>query len=205
MKRKTMSDILIVATGNAGKLREIRARLALDGSEIKGLHDLDISINIIEDADTFEGNALKKAAAVFEALQLPCLSDDSGLEVDALGGRPGVYSARFGGPDLSDAERCEFLLEQLAQTPDEHRTARFRAVLAYLALDSSPVYFTGTLEGRIAEEPSGIHGFGYDPVFIPEGFDRSLAELGPEIKSRISHRTQALDKFQAYIRPAHAQ
>ena len=193
-----MIERLIVATGNSGKLKEIRARLA-SAVEVKGLRDLDSNIEIVEDADSFEGNALKKVTAVFDVIRLPCLSDDSGLEVDALDGRPGVHSARFGGPGLSDAGRCEYLLKQLTKIPEQRRTARFRAVLAYLAPGKDPVFFHGTLEGRIATAPAGTHGFGYDPVFIPNGYDRPLAVLGPELKARISHRALALDKFQAFM------
>ena len=197
-----MSDTLIVATGNKGKLREIRSRLA-STIQVMGLSDLHLDIEVVEDAETFDGNALKKAAAVFKETGLPCLADDSGLEVDALNGQPGVYSARFGGPNLTDAQRAAALLDALSEVPDGDRSARFRAVLAYLSPGAPPVYFSGTLEGRIARTVSGDHGFGYDPIFIPTGYEQTLAVLGPEIKSRISHRAQALDGFQQYLLASH--
>ncbi len=190
---------LIVATKNRGKLAEIRGRLD-PKFEIKGLDEIDREIDIVEDAPTFEGNAIKKARAVAAVTALPCLSDDSGLEVDALDKRPGVHSARYGGEGLKDADRNALLLKELEGVPEPRRTARFRAVLAFVEADKDPVCFEGTVEGRIALEAAGQSGFGYDPVFIPEGYDRTVAELGPEIKSQISHRAKALDAFVRFLR-----
>jgi XTP/dITP diphosphohydrolase len=190
---------LIVATKNKGKLAEIRARLHPQ-FEVIGLDALDREINIVEDAPTFEGNAIKKAAATVAAAGLACLSDDSGLEVDYLDKRPGVHSARYGGEGLTDAERFALLLKELRGVPENLRTARFRAVLAFMEPGCEPLCFEGTVEGRIALAAAGQSGFGYDPVFIPDGFDKTVAELGPDIKSRISHRAKALEAFVNYLK-----
>jgi XTP/dITP diphosphohydrolase len=187
---------LVVATHNQGKLKEIRERLSDLNCRVTSLADYDTPFDIVEDADTFEGNALKKARAVVELTGRPALSDDSGLEVDALGGAPGVHSARYGG--LDDRGRYQRLLQALADIPDERRTARFRAAIVYLEPGGDPEFFDGVVNGVIGHEARGDHGFGYDPVFIPEGHQDPMAVLGPEIKSHISHRARALDAFLAY-------
>ena len=151
-----------------------------------------------EDADSFEGNATKKAVAILNTYGYPALSDDSGLVVDALNGAPGVYSARYGSPELDDKGRYMFLLENLRNIPEKQRTARFETVMVFAAPHSNVVVFNGTMEGRIATAPRGNTGFGYDPIFIPTGMSQTIAELGPEIKNRISHRSNALRKFQKF-------
>jgi XTP/dITP diphosphohydrolase len=188
---------LVVATHNPGKQREIEARLKALDCKVLALADIGEPIEIVEDASTFEGNALKKARAVANATGLPALADDSGLEVEALGNKPGVHSARYGGPELDDRGRCAHLLRALAHVPPRDRTARFRAVLVYLepGSGSKPRMFNGVVDGRIGLEQKGEHGFGYDPVFVPNGYREPMAVLGPEIKARISHRAQALDAF----------
>jgi XTP/dITP diphosphohydrolase len=191
---------LIVATKNPGKVAEIQRRLSTLGFAVTSLLDGGIDVDVVEDADTFVGNAVKKANASAEKSRGPALADDSGLEVDALDGRPGVFSARYGGPGLADQGRYEHLLTELAEIPLNRRTARFRAVLAFVEPGARPVTFDGTVEGRIALTPAGSSGFGYDPVFIPAGYDKTVAELGPEIKRRISHRAVALDAFVRWLR-----
>jgi len=190
---------LIVATKNKGKIAEIHGRLESLGFEVRSMADLDTEITIVEDADTFAGNAIKKATTVCEATDYTALADDSGLEVDALGGRPGVRSARYGGEGLNDKDRFELLLSEIRNVPTHKRSARFRASIAFVRPGGSPVVFDGTLEGDIAFKPSGSHGFGYDPVFIPKGFEQTLAELGPETKNQISHRAKALDAFVEFL------
>jgi len=190
---------LIVATKNPGKVAEIKNRIERLGYEVSSLLDPTIDVEIIEDAGSFEGNAVKKAVATAAASGIPALADDSGLEVDALDGRPGIYSARYGGPGLDDRGRYEYLLNELKDVPDEKRTARFRAVLAYLAPGEAPQTFAGVLEGKISLVPAGSEGFGYDPVFIPIGYNQTLAELGPDIKNRISHRALALDALVEWL------
>ncbi len=186
---------LIVATKNKGKITEIGHRLAELDIAVSSLLEVDPTFDVEEDADTFAGNAEKKAAATCALTGCPALADDSGLEVDALDGRPGVYSARYGGNGLDDSGRTARLLDELSSVPTEERGARFRAVLCYIEPNKNPVLFEGSLEGTIATAASGKHGFGYDPVFVPNGFNNTLAELGPKIKNKISHRAEALDSF----------
>ncbi len=190
---------ILVATKNKGKLKEIRAIMD-NACEIIGLEDWDNKIEIVEDADSFEGNALKKAATCFEKTQIPCLADDSGLEVDALGGRPGIHSARYGGTMLKDEDRCKLLLTELLQVPIERRTARFVAVLAFCEAQEKTVFFRGELEGVITLDPRGKDGFGYDPIFVPNGYNLTVAELDAAVKNTISHRAQALSAFKSYMR-----
>jgi XTP/dITP diphosphohydrolase len=191
---------LIVATTNIGKLKEIRATLADLDYDIKSLADLPAPPEIVEDADTFEGNARKKATLIAAKYGIPALSDDSGLEVDALGGAPGVHSARYGGPGLDDKGRYERLLGEMRDVPTEARGCRFKTVMVYASPSVDPKIFHGVMEGTVALSPRGNTGFGYDPIFIPTGMDQTVAELGQEIKNRISHRAKALQAFAAFIR-----
>ena len=194
---------LLVATRNAGKKREYERLLEGLSLELVTLDDLGIDLEVAETGDTFAANALLKAAGYAEASGLPTLADDSGLEVDALGGAPGVRSARYadeaGG--ASDEDRYRLLLANLQGVPEEERTARFRCVIAVSWPDGGVDTAVGAVEGRIAEAPRGAHGFGYDPVFYLPEFGRTMAELGPEVKNRISHRARAA----LAIRPAIAR
>ncbi|MCP4198670.1 MAG: RdgB/HAM1 family non-canonical purine NTP pyrophosphatase [Proteobacteria bacterium] len=190
---------LIVATKNAGKVREIQYRLSALDIEVSSLLDEASNISIVEDADTFVGNAIKKAVTTAAAANRPALADDSGLEVDALDGRPGIYSARYGGENLDDKGRYELLLKELAEVPEKKRAARFQAALAFVEPGTEPRIFEGTVEGKIAFSPAGTNGFGYDPIFVPSGYDVTIASLGPEIKNRISHRGKALDAFVRWL------
>lgn len=188
---------LVVATGNPGKRKEIEAALVGLDVEVLGLDSLGGVALPEENGGTYAHNALIKARAVLDAAGLPVLADDSGLEVDALNGEPGVYSARFGGPGLSDRQRCRLLLERLDGVPDPQRSARFRAVLALLVPGGAVYLFEAGVEGRIARDLRGSGGFGYDPVFYPRGDDgrllsKTMAQLAPEEKNRISHRGRAL-------------
>jgi XTP/dITP diphosphohydrolase len=188
-------DRLLVATNNPGKLREYK--VLLEGLpktvEITSPAQEGIDLEVEEAGDTFAENARIKAMAYAEASGLLTLADDSGLEVDALGGAPGVRSARYAGPGASDAVRYRKLLADLAGIPAGKRSARFRCVVA-LALPEGPVYTAeGTCEGKIGFAARGEHGFGYDPVFIVDGYGgQTLAELEPEEKNRISHRARAM-------------
>jgi XTP/dITP diphosphohydrolase len=184
---------LVLATGNAGKLREMRAILAPWRVEVRALADFtDESAN--ETAVTFVENAIIKARFAAAASGLPAIADDSGLEVDALDGAPGVRSARYAGPDADDAANNRRLLEALADVPDALRTARYRCVMVFLRgeLDPSPVIASGHWDGWIAREPRGVHGFGYDPLFVTDSTGTRAAELAPEVKNRLSHRGIAL-------------
>jgi len=182
---------LVVATSNQGKLREIRELLEPTGWTALSLADLSAPpAGVIETGRSYLENAVAKAVSVANAAGLPALADDSGLEVDALGGRPGVTSARYGGPLLTDAGRCTRLLRELRGVPRARRRARFRAVVVLALPGGQRFVREGVLEGRITEAERGSNGFGYDPVFeIADG--RTLAEIGDE-KQQLSHRSQAL-------------
>lgn len=184
---------VVLATGNAGKLREISALLAPRGFEIVSQAQLGID-GAEETGSTFEDNALLKARHAARAANLPALADDSGIEVDALGGRPGVHSARYAGPGATDADNITRLLAELGDLPADARRARFRCVIAYVrfADDPAPLFARGDWEGHIATTPAGAGGFGYDPVFIPDGQSTSAAGMSPSAKNAVSHRGQAL-------------
>ena len=194
-----MRTRLVIATRNAGKVAELRAALALLGFDALSLCDLPSAPDVEEDADSFAGNASKKALEISAALGVAALADDSGLEVDALGGAPGVRSARYGGPGLDDAARNRLLLEALRDVPSSARGARFRCAIAYAAPGEAPRLFEGVFPGRIAFGPRGTHGFGYDPIFLPDGYEISLAEIPPEEKLRVSHRARALAAFAHWV------
>ncbi len=191
---------LVVATGNPGKLREFRAALAREGVEVLGLDALARVPDVEETGSTFERNARLKAEAYSRETDLPVLAEDSGLEVDALGGEPGVLSARYGGPGLDDRGRVGLLLERLGDVPDERRTARFRCLLAAARHGRVLAVFEGSVEGRVGREPRGENGFGYDPVFIHEALGRTFAEIGGDDKERLSHRGQAIRRLLAALR-----
>ncbi len=184
------SEILVVATTSAGKFREIRAILGERGRGLRSLADYP-RVVLPPEGDDYEGNALAKARAAARATGLPALADDSGLEVDALGGAPGPHSARFGGPGLDDAGRIALLLRELANVPAEKRAARFVCVAAWSTPDGTERSARGECRGVLLDAPRGMHGFGYDPIFLPEGETRSMAELDPERKNALSHRARA--------------
>jgi XTP/dITP diphosphohydrolase len=184
---------VVLATSNPGKQREFQALLAPLGYQVLLQSGLGVA-PAEETGETFEANALLKARHAARCTGLPALADDSGLEVDALGGRPGVRSARYAGEGAGDAANNALLLAELAGVPPARRTARYRCVLAFVHSvdDPGPLCVEGTWEGRIGEGPRGEGGFGYDPLFIPAGCDCTSAELPPAEKNRLSHRGQAL-------------
>ena len=184
---------VVLASANPGKQREFAALLGPRGFELLPQSQLHIH-SIAETGQSFEDNALLKARHAAALSGLAALADDSGLEVDALGGRPGVWSARFAGPQASDEDNNRQLLRALAERPEAPRTARYRCVLALVhsADDPRPLLAQGSWEGRIALTPSGSGGFGYDPYFIPDGFDCTAAELSAVQKNALSHRGVAL-------------
>ncbi|MBP8291903.1 MAG: RdgB/HAM1 family non-canonical purine NTP pyrophosphatase [Caldilineaceae bacterium] len=186
-----MTQRLLVATHNRGKILEYRALLSDLPLAVTWLDEQGIAEDVEETGATFVANASLKAAAYAQLTGLWTWADDSGLEVDALDGRPGVYSARYGGPGLSDADRYRRLLAELAAIAPEQRTARFRCVIA-LAIPGGPIYTAeAAVEGLIVDEPRGAHGFGYDPVFFIPDQQRTMAELDPALKNRIGHRGRA--------------
>jgi XTP/dITP diphosphohydrolase len=184
---------IIVATGNKGKLREIREICSGLPFEITSLSDHFNPVPVIpEDGATFLENAQQKARWVYSRTRLWSLADDSGLEVDFLGGLPGVRSARYAGERATDAQRIEKLLAACEKCPPDRRTARFRCVVVCKCGDTDEVVGEGTCEGRIGYGPKGTDGFGYDPVFLPSGYARTFAELASQEKNAISHRGKAL-------------
>lgn len=191
---------LVFATNNPHKLEEIRAILG-SKLEILSLADIGCDADIPETAETLEGNALIKAHYVYDNYKLDCFADDTGLEVDALHGLPGVHTARYAYPDRHDPEANMIkLLEALRENND--RNARFRTVIALIEKGKEHL-FEGVVEGVIAREKSGTQGFGYDPVFIPEGNSKTFAELGEDIKNTISHRACAVQKLAEYLASRH--
>jgi XTP/dITP diphosphohydrolase len=181
---------VILATQNQGKVREFSALLSELGWTITSLPDS--APIVVEDGTTFEENARKKAEETARALQLPVLADDSGLEVDALGDRPGVYSARYAGESATDQDNNNKLLKELAGVEDSKRTARFVCVLAFAVPGSETLLVRGECEGVLLKELRGEGGFGYDPLFYVPELGKTFAELSSEEKNRISHRAKAL-------------
>ena len=182
---------LLIATHNRGKKAEYARLLEGLGLELTTLSELGITTEVEENGATYGANALLKATAYARLAGLLTLADDSGLDVDALGGAPGVLSARYAGPGADDRQRYELLLRNLTGVPEAQRTARFRCAIALAWPDGRTAVVEGTCEGRIAESPRGEHGFGYDPVFLLPEHGCTMAELPPEVKNRISHRARA--------------
>lgn len=183
---------VVLASGNRGKLRELSALLAPLGLELISQSSLGLETPP-ETGQTFAENAVLKARYAATAARLPALADDSGIEVDALGGAPGIYSARYAGERATDAENLSKLLHDMRDVPPERRTARYQCVIAFVPdAEATPLLARGTWEGTLLNHPRGLGGFGYDPLFQPRGFDRTAAELDPEEKNTLSHRGQAL-------------
>lgn len=191
MKRK-----LVFATNNAHKLEEVAAILG-DQVELLSLNDISCQTDIPETVETLEGNALLKSSYIYKNYHLDCFADDTGLEVEALNGAPGVYSARYAGGEGHDAQANMLkLLHELEGK--ENRKAQFRTAIS-LILDGKEYLFEGVIKGEIIKEKRGDSGFGYDPIFKPEGYDRTFAELGNDIKNQISHRALAVQKLCEFL------
>ena len=187
-----MKKQIVFATGNEGKMREIRAILLDLGCEILSMKEAGIEADILENGTTFEENALIKAKAVAEYTDAIVLADDSGLEIDYLNKEPGIYSARYMGEDTSYRVKNQNLIDRLAGVPDEKRTARFVCAIAAAFPDGTSSVVRATIEGRIGYEERGEGGFGYDPIFYVPEYGKSTAELSAEEKNAISHRGKAL-------------
>lgn len=181
---------LVIATRNRHKLEEIHAIFDFQGLEVCSAFDFPEIPDIVEDGDTLEANAIKKASEICNVTGLPALADDSGLEVEALNGEPGIYSARWAGEGCTYHDNNLKLLRELAGKTN--RRARFRTVIALALPGEKPLTVEGSVQGRIIEELRGDQGFGYDPLFMPDGYNRTFAELPAEVKNRISHRARAL-------------
>ncbi len=191
---------LILASNNKKKLRELGEILSDMDVELLSQREAGCDFEVEETGTTFAENAYLKAKAVADATGLAAVADDSGLMVEALNGEPGVYSARYapGGHEASDKEKYEYLLSKLVNV--EHRAAKFVSSICCILPDGSIIRTEGECRGEILREPAGAGGFGYDPVFMPQGYDRSMAELGTDVKNRISHRANALREFKKKLR-----
>lgn len=192
---------LVLASRNKDKIEELRETLQPLGITLKSSYDFPDLEEVIEDHETLEGNALKKAEYTFEQTGIPSVADDTGLEVEALDGEPGVYSARYAGEDASYRDNTRKLLSELQYVPEDKRTAQFRTVVAFVGEDEQKI-FHGICKGLILKTPRGDKGFGYDPVFQPQGYERTFAELSAEEKNEISHRGKAVGKFVDWIKEA---
>jgi XTP/dITP diphosphohydrolase len=190
---------LLVATTNKGKIREYRELLSGIPYDFLTPADCGISHDINETGETYEQNAMLKATAMASLSCLLTLADDSGLEVEALGGQPGVVSARYAGEGKSDAERNAFLLAKLAEAPDIRRNAMFRCVIAIAIPNGKVELFSGSCQGIITKEPRGTHGHGYDPIFYVPELGKTMAELTMDEKNRISHRARATAKAKEWL------
>jgi XTP/dITP diphosphohydrolase len=191
---------LVLATRNRHKREELAALLGDLSITIRTLNEFPDAPDVVEDGDTCEANAVKKARAIAKFTGLPAVADDTGLEVDALGGRPGVYAARYAGEDATYEDNCRKLLRELIEVPRERRAARFLTVAA-IALPSGEIRVArGTLDGVIAEEASGTLGFGYDPVFLIPELGKTLAQLSADQKNKISHRAKAFTQARDLLR-----
>ena len=190
---------ILLATKNRNKLKEISRALENENIQLLSLNDFPDMPDVVEDSDTLEGNSLKKAKEIFEYSGITTLADDTGLEVDALNGAPGVYSARYAGEECSYKDNNIKLLKDLKGVPKEKRTARFRCVMTLLGTNIKEVR-EGKLEGEIIEEYKGNDGFGYDPIFLAPNFNKTLAEMTLDEKNKISHRGLALVKIVQLIK-----
>ena len=185
---------IVFATGNPNKLNEIKS--AINSFEIVGLKDLGITEEIPETGDTLKKNALQKAKYVYDKTGLDCFSDDTGLEIEAINNRPGVYSAMYAGPDCNAENNMRKVLEELGEAPN--RNAQFKTVIA-LILQGKEYFFEGVVKGKILKEKKGEDGFGYDPIFRPLGYKKSFAEMSIEQKNEISHRGLAVNKLIKFL------
>ncbi len=187
---------IVAATNNQHKLSEIRPLLEPD-FDILSLADIGCHDELPETGTTLESNSLEKAAYVYEHFGMPCFADDTGLEVEALAGAPGVYSARYAGPQRNSEDNIDLLLKNLSGNPN--RKARFRTVITLIGIDAVQ-FFEGMVTGMITESQAGNGGFGYDPVFLPDGSSRTMAEMTLAEKNAISHRSRAVQKLVAYLK-----
>jgi len=196
---------LVLATRNWHKGEELAVLLSQLGVTIRTLADFPEAPEVEEDGETCEANAIKKAREISQATGLAAVADDTGLEVDALGGRPGVYAARYAGEGATYEDNCRKLIQELAGVPQHRRTARFVTVAALVIPGKQIQVAQGALDGYITEVPSGSHGFGYDPVFYVPELSATLAELTAEQKNRISHRAKAFQKVRKFLQDQNSE
>jgi len=195
----TLSNVVIIATKNKGKSKEIKEILKIDGVKYLDLNDIDFRDDIVEYGKSFEENALIKATTIFDRYQTPVISDDSGLVVEALNGRPGVYSARYASENATDKENNELLLSELMKVSDIDRRAKFVCVSVFYFDKNKYVVETGEVHGYITHNPVGSNGFGYDPIFYLPEYKKTMAELNSEEKNKVSHRGIAFRKLRYHI------
>ena len=192
-----MIDKIIVASHNAGKIAEIKSLLEPMNIEVLSASDLDLP-DVEETGTTFEENARLKADEICKIVGLPCLADDSGLCVDALGGRPGVYSARYA-PNRDFDKAMDMLIAEIKETSSDDWSAHFSCVLAFAIPKKETVVFEGKVEGKIIPQKEGTNGFGFDPIFVPNGFDKTFANFTKEEKAKVSHRGRAFSIFSEWL------
>lgn len=191
-----MENVIVAATKNRHKIEEIGAITEKFGMSIIARDEAGVpDVEIVEDGSSFEENSYKKAKGIMDLCGRPTIADDSGLEVDCLGGAPGIYSARFAGKDGDDEANNAKLISLIKDVPYDERTARFVSVITMVFPDGETLVARGEVEGKLLTEEHGGNGFGYDPLFVPEGYDISFGEIAPEIKNRISHRAKALEEL----------
>ena len=188
---------IIFASKNEGKVKEVKHILNGINVEIISLNDVGFNEEIPETADTFEGNAKIKAKTIYDKFNLPTIADDSGIIAEQLGNEPGVFSARYAGENATDDENNIKLLERLKSFPEPHNAKFVCAAVYYFGTDFK--VSMGEISGQIIKEPRGTNGFGYDPLFLPDGFEKTSAELSPEIKNKISHRFKAFNQLKEYL------
>lgn len=191
---------VLIATKNKGKIAEFQALFKKYGMQTLSLLDFPDIEDVEETGETFEENARLKAEEISSLLHVPVLADDSGIMIDALDGRPGVFSARYAGLAKNDQDNNDKVLDELKSIPMESRTARFVCVLAVARPNKETFFVTGSCEGKIALSASGSNGFGYDPIFIPEGYSKTMAEISPEEKNEISHRGRAINELDKQLK-----
>jgi len=192
-----MTKKIIFASKNEGKVKEVRHILDGINIEILSLNDVGFKDEISETEDTFEGNAKIKAEIIFNKFKLPTIADDSGIVAIQLGNEPGVYSARYASENATDEDNNRKLIERLKSFPEPHKGKFICAAVYYFGADF--IVAMGEIEGSIIKEPRGTNGFGYDPLFLPDGYDKTTAELPPEIKNKISHRFRAFNQLKEYL------
>ena len=188
---------IIFASKNEGKVKEVRHILEEVNAEILSLNDVGFTEDIHESADTFEGNAKIKAEIIYNKFKLPTIADDSGIVAMQLGNEPGVYSARYASENATDEDNNRKLLDRLKSYPEPHKGKFICAAVYYFGADF--ILAMGEIVGTIIKEPRGTNGFGYDPLFLPDGYDKTTAELPPEIKNKISHRYNAFDQLKKHL------
>lgn len=190
---------ILIASNNKNKVSEITSIIsAFPELKIYSLKDFGISVEVDEDGNTLEENALIKARKINSVMNISAIADDTGLFVEALNGEPGIYSARYAGESASYKDNCLKLLSDLKDVPENERTAKFESVICFYVCENEYYFFKGICTGKIIELGRGVNGFGYDPLFVPEGLTKTFAELSDEEKNKISHRARALQKFKTF-------